>query len=115
MRLFAEGRLVVANHGAGLTNLIFRIDHALQVVEMFSSDYIKPNFVWLAREFGFGYDALVGEAVGRGDFPIDPSRFQATIAAAVARVEAEQKVLDRPQGLSCRRNCDFGLRPRIPG
>jgi hypothetical protein len=38
---------------------------------------------------GFGYDALVGEAVGRGDFRIDPSQFRATIAAAVGRVEGE--------------------------
>lgn len=88
MALFGSGRLVVANHGSGLANLIFRIGQPVRVVEMFPPDYIHPHFVWLAQAFGFDYDALVGEATGGGDFRIEPDLFRAAIAAAVDRVES---------------------------
>jgi hypothetical protein len=99
MVLFGAGRLVVANHGASLANLAFRVGQPVDVVELFSPDFIHPHFVWMAHAFAFGYDALVGEQVGGGDFRIDPRRFRAVIAAVVARVEAEsaasaQQVMD---------------------
>ena len=87
MALFGSGRLVVANHGASLANLVFRLGQPLDIVELFPPDYIHPHFVWLAHACGFRYDALVGETVGRGHFRVEPDLFRTSIAAAVARVE----------------------------
>jgi hypothetical protein len=108
MALFATARLVVANHGAGLANLIFRIGQPLELVELFAPDCIHPQFAWVAHTFGFGYDALVGESATRSDsgasvsarsigglfpatggsnFGIDPTEFRALITRAVARID----------------------------
>jgi hypothetical protein len=85
--LFARARLVVANHGAGLANLIFRVGQPLDLVELFAPDYIQPHFVWLAATFGFGYDALVGEPAGEGNFRVDAGELRGAIARAVKRIE----------------------------
>lgn len=85
MVLFGAGRLVVANHGASLANLSFRVGQPVDVVELFPPDYIHPHFVWMAEAFGFRYDAVVGDGVGGGDFSVAPDRFRAVVAAAAAR------------------------------
>jgi len=91
MELFAGVRLVVANHGAGLTNLMFRIGQPVDLVELFAPDFISPHFVWMAHTFGFGYDAVVGEAVGGGAFRIDAQELRAAIARTVGRMEGARK------------------------
>lgn len=85
--LFASARLVVANHGAGLANLIFRAGQPLDLVEVFAPDYIHPHFVWLACTLGFGYDALVGEPSGGDSVRVDPTQFRAAITRAIVRIE----------------------------
>lgn len=110
MALFATARLVVASHGAGLANLIFRVGQPLDLIELFAPDCIHPQFTWVAFTFGFGYDALVGQsasrsdsrasasarsiagifpAAGGSDFRIDPAEFRALITRAVARIDQE--------------------------
>jgi hypothetical protein len=78
--LFAEASSVVAVHGAGLANLIFRIGAPLRLTELFSSDYIAPQFAWLAKEFGFHYDAIVGSALNA------TGGFQVKVETLMARI-----------------------------
>lgn len=89
MALFGTARLVVAIHGAGLANLVYRLGESTELVELFSPGHIRPHFCSLAQVCGFGYDAVVGEAEGsNGDFRVDPSRFKSTTARAIGRIEA---------------------------
>ena len=88
MALFGTARLVVANHGAALANLIFRIGQPVDLVELFGPGFIRPHFAWMAHSFGFGYDALVGEAEGAADgFRIDAD----TLRAAVDRARRQAR------------------------
>jgi len=87
MELFSQARMVVANHGAGLANLLFRIGQPLELVELFAPDFISPHFVWLAHAFGFGYDAVVGAPAGHGHFRIDLDELRAVITRTVTHIE----------------------------
>src|SRR5262249_7438984 len=42
VRLFAEAKVVVAAHGAGLTNLVFSM--APTVIELFAANWMRPDF-----------------------------------------------------------------------
>jgi hypothetical protein len=83
MELFASARFLAGIHGAGLVNMIFRRNAALALLEIFPPDSIPAYFCALARDYGFRYDAIVGEAVGRhesagtgrGTFALDPRKF----------------------------------------
>jgi capsular polysaccharide biosynthesis protein len=91
MALFGAARVVVGNHGAGLANLIFRIGQPVELVELFSPEFIRPHFISLAEMCGFGYDAVVGESEGgQGNFRINPAQFRAVITRAVARIQTAQ-------------------------
>jgi hypothetical protein len=80
MELFATSRLVVANHGAALANLIYRIGQPAALVELFGPQFIRPHFAWMAQAFGFAYDVLVGEAEGvAGGFRIDPNALRLAV------------------------------------
>jgi hypothetical protein len=80
VEIFSQASHVVAIHGAGLTNIIYRRD-SLHVLELFHyNKYLPFHYIMLARIFGFEYAALRGqkgkyEAVG--GFYIDPHEVEA--------------------------------------
>lgn len=59
VRLFAQAKVVVAPHGAGLTNIIFAEN--LTVIELFGVS-VAPCFANLARGLGFNYGYLKCES-----------------------------------------------------
>src|SRR5579883_2958202 len=75
MELFGTIRYLIGVHGAGLTNMIFRRDLPLSLLELFDPGHIAPHYYWLADDFGHAYDALVGESdtASPGGFRIDPA------------------------------------------
>jgi hypothetical protein len=79
--MFAETSSVVAVHGAGLANLIFRIGGPLRLLELFPADYTSPQFAWLADEFGFQYDAIAGTALtAHGTFRVEVETLMGRVA-----------------------------------
>jgi capsular polysaccharide biosynthesis protein len=60
MQLFSESRYIVGLHGAGLTNIIFRRDEELSLLEIFPPNNIPPHYYWLASIYGHKYDAIAG-------------------------------------------------------
>lgn len=62
IRLFASAEIVVAPHGAGLTNLLF--SEGVSVLELFPENDIRPHYFYLATAMNHEYDFLVGEARG---------------------------------------------------
>lgn len=82
--LFSEVEFVIAIHGAGLTNLLFRRDHC-KVIELFPPPdlgYLPYHYIMLAKMQGFSYEALIGSA-GKipysGGFFVDPGKFEETV------------------------------------
>lgn len=78
--IFAAASHVVAIHGAGITNIIYR-QHDLHVLELFHhNEYLPFHYIMLARIFGFEYAAVRGQQ-GRqaavGGFYINPKEIEA--------------------------------------
>lgn len=53
-RLFSEAELVVAPHGAALTNLLFA-PSTCRVLELFASNFVFPHYETLCRTCGLAY------------------------------------------------------------
>lgn len=87
MKLFSQVRYLVAEHGAGLTNMAFRRGAPLGVLEIFPGwtyahlrghiGHPPPHYFWLAHMLGFQYDAIAGDASpvagSNGLFAVDPT------------------------------------------
>jgi len=71
VRLFSEANVVVAAHGAGLTNIIFSPN--LTVVELFSKDHVRPDYFQLSRALGFNYGCMVStsQTDSNGNYAVD--------------------------------------------
>lgn len=63
VRLFSRAKIIVAPHGAGLTNIIFAQN--LTIVELFGSS-LPPCFANLSRGLGFQYGCLKCQAPHTG-------------------------------------------------
>jgi hypothetical protein len=88
---FRSARIVVAVHGAALTNLLFCQPGAL-VIELFPSNHIKSTYCWLAMRLGLRYRAVIGFS---GDHL---QAFSIKIPLVIAEVEAELKINDVATG-----------------
>lgn len=81
--LFENCRYLVAIHGAGITNIIFRRDQQLSVLEIIHPNpYIPFHYIMLARMYNFPYDVLLGEkgrSSNRGGFVVNPLQLEKKI------------------------------------
>ena len=87
MELFSQVRYLVAEHGAGLTNMAFRRGAPLGVLEIFPGwtyahpgglvGHPPPHYFWLAQALGFDYDAIAGRGMpaagSNGMFAVEPA------------------------------------------
>lgn len=85
VQMMQQTRILLAPHGAGLTNMLFCPEGG-HVVELADPDFPNPNFYALASALGLGY-WLLGEQAGVADHPLDRD-----LTIDVARVE---EVLER--------------------
>ncbi len=93
---FGRARYVVGIHGAGLTNTIFRRGAPLSLLELFPPDNLPPHYWWLAQNYGFGYDALVGHASAvTGAFTVDTDLLRAKLHRLLHENPALQRQPDR--------------------
>lgn len=79
--LFANTRWLIGFHGAGLTNMIFRINQAMSVLELFPENKIPLHYWHLTIDFGFNYSYLIGDAFTSVDenYFIEPDSFNKAI------------------------------------
>lgn len=86
---FATARYVIALHGAGITNIIFRRGAPLDLLELHASTFAGPgDMLRLCHELGYRHHDLAGEQ-DRGkpihaDFRIDPAQLQHAIETILA-------------------------------
>jgi hypothetical protein len=80
---FRSARLIVAPHGAGLTNLLFTRTGA-RVVEIFPANFAKSPYWWLARRLGIAYAPVFG---GPGDYHL---RFEIDVGAVLRAIGERQ-------------------------
>ncbi|MBX2917503.1 MAG: glycosyltransferase family 61 protein [Cyclobacteriaceae bacterium] len=79
VEVFSNAAHVVAVHGAGITNIIFKKGE-LKLLELFHhNEYLPFHYIMLARIFGFEYAALRGEKGKRaneGGFYLNPKALE---------------------------------------
>lgn len=90
IEVFSSARVLVAVHGAGLVNMIFRKGAPLSVLEIFPGpsyhgwDAPPPHYFWLAQALGFAYDAVFGNGATdgsyKGSFFVDPEALAARLS-----------------------------------
>jgi len=71
IELFRNAEQVIAVHGAGVTNLMFRGDAPLQFLEILPADYITPCFYLFACDFGYTYQAFVADGQINNQFYVN--------------------------------------------
>lgn len=80
---FGDADVIVAVHGAALTNLIFAQPGAT-LVEIFPANFVKSTFLWLSRRMGMRYVPVIA---GPGDydqtFTVDPDAVERAVRAAL--------------------------------
>jgi hypothetical protein len=97
IKLFSQVRHLVAIHGAGLTNIMFRRGAKLSLLEIFPATtylargraYPPPaHYFWLSHACGFHYEAMFGESSTQGDFQsafeVDPEALEMKIKGMLA-------------------------------
>ena len=88
VELFANARVVMAAHGAGLSNLVF-CPRGTTVIEFFSPRYVNVCYWALANQLGLRYYYLLGEAkrghtkstapLVRDNIEVDPAKVEAIL------------------------------------
>lgn len=75
IELFSRAEKVVAVHGAGTSNIIFRNGRPLEVMEIFHpNQYLPFHYIMLCKLFGYKYTAIEGtrgNLTGEGGFLVD--------------------------------------------
>ncbi len=80
IRIFQHCRYLIAIHGAGITNIIFRNGNPLSVLEILQpSPYLPFHYIMLSKLFGYSYDVLIGTQglnEGQGGFTVNTGELQ---------------------------------------
>lgn len=84
--LFAQADVIVAPHGAGLTNALYADDAT--VVELFRSNYVQPVYFVLSKQLGLGYRYLCCDYEGT-DIRVDVDALEETLADVLDRADVE--------------------------
>ncbi len=64
IKIFSETRWLIGIHGAGLTNVLYRKNAAMKVLELLPADYLQPHYFWLSKGMGHEYDCILGSTSG---------------------------------------------------
>ncbi|HAO46398.1 MAG TPA: hypothetical protein DCQ97_05700, partial [Chitinophagaceae bacterium] len=89
IRLFGETRYLIGIHGAGLTNVMYRQNAPLHLLELLPADYLQPHYFWISKGMGHDYSCLVGSSSYYDtSFHIDPSEFEKKLVDMLNPVSA---------------------------
>jgi capsular polysaccharide biosynthesis protein len=58
--LFQSAEIIVAPHGAGLSNIVF-CKPGTKIIEIFSSYYLNPCYWYISQEVGLEYHYIIGD------------------------------------------------------
>jgi hypothetical protein len=83
--LIAQADVVVAPHGAGLTNVIYSEDTT--VVELFRSNYVQPVYFVLSKQLGHRYRYLLCD-YEETDIIVDVAELESVLADELDRADA---------------------------
>lgn len=75
--IFSECSHLIGIHGAGLTNIVWRKNAPMCLLELFPENYVHPGYFWLAKSFDKEYMALTGSKIlPDTSFYVEPKMFE---------------------------------------
>jgi hypothetical protein len=78
--IFSSTEVLIAVHGAGLTNILFRNGQILKVLELFpNNEYLPFHYIMLSKMFNYEYQAIQGRQGLQKDFGgfyVDPVQIE---------------------------------------
>lgn len=74
-KLFANADIIVAIHGAGLTNLVF-CDKKTCVIELYPPSYVNRCFLGISQQIGINHIMIMGDQTGLSEIDIKYYHFQ---------------------------------------
>lgn len=86
MELLRDTRWLIAVHGAAATNMLFRREAPLDLLELFPGDSLPPHYYWLSRTYGHGYQGVIGSPSERdGSFTLPLTALRTAIEELLRR------------------------------
>ncbi len=77
IKLFSESKWLIGIHGAGLTNVLYRKNAPMKVLELLPADYLQPHYFWLSKGMGHEYACILGSTSGIDtSFEVSPEDFE---------------------------------------
>lgn len=93
IEVMVNARYVVAIHGAGLANMLFRGKRPMSLLEIFPPGKYYPfHYMLLAGQFGFAYNGLIGSVSSSKDstgFYVAPEAVQQCLAAMLPKTQLQ--------------------------
>jgi hypothetical protein len=89
--LLSNAEVVVAPHGAGLTNLVW-CNSTAKVLEIFSPNYLNLSFWAIANHVGLEYFYLIGDGQRPPDF-VDPYLIEDDIKVPIEKLDLSLEML----------------------
>jgi capsular polysaccharide biosynthesis protein len=89
--IFSNAEIVVAPHGAGLTNIVW-CRKGTKILEIFSPNYVNPCYWEITSQLGIDYFYLLGE----GDQPpqcYDPRRVKDDIEVSIRKLRTAVEII----------------------
>ncbi len=88
IELFRQTEVLVAVHGAGLTNMMFRAGRPMTVIELCSDAWASEDFRKIARDLDYDFTRLTfpaerGVDPQHADFAVDPAARRAALVPAL--------------------------------
>lgn len=88
IEMLSNTRYLFAVHGAGITNIMYRMGRPLSLVELHPSNYMTESYMDMCRQMGFSYNTLPGAPEGgtaqNTNFTVDVGALEAKIDAMLA-------------------------------
>jgi capsular polysaccharide biosynthesis protein len=79
--LLSSAKVILAPHGAGLSNLVF-CSPGTKVIEVFSPKYVNVCFWSLSNQMNLEYYYLIGEGQSPPEY-VDPHQIKADISVNI--------------------------------
>jgi hypothetical protein len=85
--IIQSATILTGIHGAGMTNLAFKTNGKLSVLEIFPPAGVVPyHYAILSKRYGFNYSALMGKDYNaiKGSFTVDPQKLKEELQRIIA-------------------------------
>ncbi len=83
---FANSRIIVGEHGAGFSNIIYRCGHPLEILELFPPYHISTCYFVISLALGYHHNVLRSQSQNSANYEIESALFREKLEQILDRV-----------------------------